>query len=620
MNVNKMRKTKLVTVCSVDTPSYDDGSTAYSTNTIRSRSSKAYLYSKVPINNFNIALYEVYGESYSRESSPCQRVNFLTLCCTADVDVNTIRLSFDEYQHVKYIEYTGHIGSMKVAFELLHKFPNVKELLFILNDNNIKCENEEEYHSYKYEEAFVSKALTIEKLSIVQEFSVLEKRSIDLQQEPGKIWRLDEILFLSQLCIPNIKKFETLLIGNGANYEKVKRFVDSMPYLKKNHSPEISSDKLRIRLTVNPSISSRANLYLQPRLPAPTTRQSLAVCNTNATMSSNALVPMQIIVKQEKKDGEAPSYQSANEHSSDLYDRRCSNHITQKDAAARTFPQSLVPYNEEMTGHNKRANNHTYTPPPPYTSPSPIAKNVSRADLPTGFSLYQSYLPHEISNGMQKNQPLGKSHELGDPRKDEASSKRISFNLNLDGDLRFAAAAAARNPSPPPTQCVQPSVPPATQYLANFLENQRLALASPANIAATQRVAPPANLATTQRIAPPAPTLTRQTNHMTDIKILECGRFLQSKVLINANQGIWTINLKTLIVHTANIQEIHGLGHQRKEKNVHGKGEVQAVHQAIAHDPHHLVATAVTSLTKTLAINLAHVVIISRTIVSLAVI
>ncbi|CAL8129632.1 unnamed protein product [Orchesella dallaii] len=227
----KMRKSKLVTVCSVDSFSHDDVPAQYSINSFKLQSCKSSWHIKVPINDHNLVLHEMYGDVYNQDVASCQKVNFLTLCCNSNVDVSTIKLRYEEYKHVKCVEFTGYIGSMKVAFELLHKFPNVKEVIFALTDDNVKSENAE-YVSYRNEDGFVTKALTVEKLAIFQDYKRCEQRSKDIQGEES-IWRLDEVLFLSRLCIPNIQKIEAKLLGNGRNYEKIQRFIDSMPCLKK---------------------------------------------------------------------------------------------------------------------------------------------------------------------------------------------------------------------------------------------------------------------------------------------------------------------------------------------------------------------------------------------------
>ncbi|CAL8089528.1 unnamed protein product [Orchesella dallaii] len=392
--MSKMRKSKLVTVCSVDSHR-DDGPGTFSSNTIKSRSSKSSWYIKVPINDHNIALYEVYGDSYSKESSPCQKVNFLTLCCKSNMDVNSIRLSYEEYQHVRCVEFTGHVGSMKVAFELLHKFPNVKELIFVLNDNNVKCESEE-YRSYKNEDGYVTKALTVEKLSILQDFSVCEKSSKEAQ-DGGKVWRIDEILYLSRLCIPKIKKFETLLLGNGGNYEKVREFIDCMPFLKKNHSAEISNGYLKVRTTVSSSRTTPAILACVAPPPA-------ALCNTNATVTSNALVPMQSIIKLEKMDEDEEVVVTVGTNDCNLNPYSLQYSRQEQNGTYAQYPQSLVPYNVETTFIKPATCKLPQVHPVPLIPPSAnnvLNKQTQHHASHAGLPYFVRYPPSAfVSNGV----------------------------------------------------------------------------------------------------------------------------------------------------------------------------------------------------------------------------
>ncbi|CAL8129636.1 unnamed protein product [Orchesella dallaii] len=448
----KMRKSKLVAVCSVDSSSHDDIPAKYSIKSFKLESCKSSWHIKVPINDHNIVLHEMYADVYNQDFTSCQKVNFLTLCCNSNVDVSTIKLSYEEYQHVKCVEFTGYIGSMKVAFELLHKFPNVKEVIFVLTDDNVKSENEE-YLNYRNEDGFVTKALTVEKLAISQNYKDCEQRSRDIQEEEN-IWRLDEILFLSRLCIPNIQKIETKLLGNGRNYEKVRSFIDCMPFLKKNHSVEISNGSLTV---TNSATANRTAIEFAPPSPAPST---VTMRSSNATSIPTTFNPLQPHpnIEQEVRDVVT---QAADESNLYPYVDRSSNLTHNETHGSRPQADLLTRYEEVAVGNCQLPHESTVTSTssssdsnnPGIISAQPAAQQNSFL----GSSAVYTSTTHSMALGMRNN--AERTHQKEKGRHSDTthgpfelqdnSSKRLrtGFSSNLDDDSRLMTA---RNPSPPP--------------------------------------------------------------------------------------------------------------------------------------------------------------------------
>lgn len=198
---------------------------------------------KAPINEHNLIMLEVYREfnDHRRESgSSCIRLIFMLMCYGPNTRVDEMRYNFDnEYNEVIYVDFSGPIKSMRLAFELLQKFPRCKEVTFVLNDYNAQLpyEREEDLRG-------LCQNLKVESVKIIHDFSVVEKATMDVQT---KKWRLDEILAGCQVCFPKLNKLEVCIHGTGSNYDKVSNFVGTHPILSGIYTVEIINQRVRCK-------------------------------------------------------------------------------------------------------------------------------------------------------------------------------------------------------------------------------------------------------------------------------------------------------------------------------------------------------------------------------------
>lgn len=197
---------------------------------------------RAPINAHNLLMLELYPDSRDERSknSSCFKLHFMLICYGPNTRVEDMRYNFDQdYKEVEYVDFSGPIGSMRLAFELLQKFPKCKEVVFILNDYNAKLPYEEDEDLQS-----LYKNWKVDTVRIIQDFSIVEKETVELQ---SKSWRLDEILTGCQACFPNLKKLEVSIHGTGTNFDKVSNFVARHGTLNGNYIVEIINEKVRCK-------------------------------------------------------------------------------------------------------------------------------------------------------------------------------------------------------------------------------------------------------------------------------------------------------------------------------------------------------------------------------------
>lgn len=248
-----------MSVCSV-IDSNDCESITYTSSNIPSRKTKCHIYVKAPISAVNLLMLEIYPETKEiLQEQACHKLNIIALCCDENTTVDDIPCNFQhDYYSVEVVDLSGHIGSMRLAFQLLHKFIKLREVGFYISDQNVQF-------PLGKEDSFegLQKYYNVESVRIFHDLSVITKENKDLQ---FKKWRLDEFLDGCRACFPNLKKVDVSLFGSGCNFEKIKDFVEENSHLSCRFSVEIQNDRVKTK-----PIHHRATMPSKLKaLPAPT--------------------------------------------------------------------------------------------------------------------------------------------------------------------------------------------------------------------------------------------------------------------------------------------------------------------------------------------------------------
>ncbi|ODM86630.1 hypothetical protein Ocin01_20053 [Orchesella cincta] len=395
--MNPIRRINTVTLCSVDgSSSSDDSSVNYSTNNFKSKTCATTWHVKVPINEYNIVLQEIYKDTdyLKNDRGQINKVNFLTLCVNS-CDTHKFFIKFDDYQYVKSVEFTGHIGSMKAAFGLLHKFPSIREVIFCLNDGNMKCNNDDFKNCLNTD---VTQAPTVEHLKIMVTASEDSFKDIQMGEQS---WRLDEILFLSHLVIPNIKYLilrllETVIITISF---RNKRLVMSRQY----------------RLV--------QDVILDP------TKAPSQTAVFNALESIQQQYKPEVVIEVEDISD------SSSEH--DSSPTQCSSHAN--------YEQNLLPSSSECLNYADCEANFSLNYPLSSVQ-STEEMEIRTASYPSSSQSHRSYIDSTLK-GIESTKEENQFYESKQFEREIMEPQGLA--VDPDGDLRMKLSRM-RNPSPPP--------------------------------------------------------------------------------------------------------------------------------------------------------------------------